>query len=120
MHRFLLAVLFAFLQTSRAFNCTIPPVFVDTHLRAVAGTEIFEYGAFIGFGTPTQNQSLWPSLTSNETSVAAVGFCQDSDLFDCANSTGGFYDFQQSNSYVPAIRNVLCRLTDILQMEAQS
>jgi hypothetical protein len=97
---FLLSLALLFIQTSWAFNCQISPVYVDIHLRAVHGTEDFEYGSFVGFGTPAQNQSLWPSITSNETSIADINFCQHSKFPNCQNSTGGFFNIDQSSSYV--------------------
>lgn len=75
------------------------PIYVDIHDRTVDGaTEDFQYGAFIGVAVPYQNQSLWPSLRRNETSFAAKGFCDESTLANCLNSTGGTVDFNASLS----------------------
>lgn len=75
-----------------AFDCSIPPIYVDLHKRAVRGTDEFQYGSFIGLGSPAQNQSLWPSLCHNETSVAFVSYCDRSDLPDCKRNTRGEFD----------------------------
>lgn len=81
-----------------AFNCSIPPIYVDIHKRAVHGTDVFQYGSFIGVGSPAQNQSLWPSLSQNETSVAYVDYCDHSTLLDCRDSTRGDFDPSQSST----------------------
>lgn len=90
-------VLFA--QSSFAFNCSISPIYVDIHKRAVHDSEVFQYGSFIGVGTPAQNHSLWPSLTQNQTSFGARTFCDgNSTLRDCDTSTGGFFESQLSTT----------------------
>jgi len=95
---FAATVLFA--QSTVAFNCTQPPIYVDIHRRAVHGTDKFQYGSFIGVGTPAQNQSLWPSLSQNHTSFAASTFCEDKNtsLADCTRSTRGNFDFDSSST----------------------
>lgn len=96
---FILMLLLAvpvFLHEASAFNCSQPPIYVDIHKRAVHGTDVFQYGSFIGIGSPAQNQSLWPSLSHNETTVAYVDFCDHSDLPDCKDSTRGNFDFGSS------------------------
>ncbi|OCK76380.1 acid protease [Lepidopterella palustris CBS 459.81] len=92
------SVLFA--QFTSAFNCSQPPIYVDIHKRVVHGTDIFQYGSFIGVGTPAQNQSLWPSLRQNQTSVASTQFCDNSTLVDCAQSTRGNFDTSLSTSWM--------------------
>ncbi|KAI9822503.1 MAG: hypothetical protein M1827_000222 [Pycnora praestabilis] len=94
-----------------AFNCSIPPVYVDIHKRAVHGTNDFEYGMFMGLGTPAQNQSLWLSLSSNETSVADVNFCQQGNITDCPDGTGGFFEPGLSTTWVP-INTSTVQVTD--------
>jgi hypothetical protein len=87
--------LYYYISSSDALNCSIPPVYVDIHLRAVNGTpdeNVFQYGSFVGVGSPAQNQSIWPSLRQNETTFALKGFCQSSKLANCDFSTGGFVD----------------------------
>ena len=83
-----------------AHNCSIPPVYVDIHKREVQGTDVYQYGSFIGAGSPAQNQSLWPSIRRNETSVARVDFCEQSILFDCLNSTRGNFNTADSTTLV--------------------
>jgi hypothetical protein len=92
-------VLFA--QSSVAFNCSIPPIYVDIHKRVTHFTDNFQYGSFVGVGTPAQNHSLWPSLSKNQTSFGASTFCEgNSTLRDCESSTGGFFNSRDSTSYV--------------------
>ena len=81
----------SFFAGALAFNCSIPPIYVDVHKRAVHGSNTFQYGSFVGVGTPAQNQSLWFTLSDNETSVADGDFCQQSNLTDCNNTSGGFF-----------------------------
>ncbi|KAF2265129.1 acid protease [Lojkania enalia] len=92
-------VLFA--QSTVAFNCSINPIYVDIHKRAVHGTDIFQYGSFIGVGTPAQNQSLWPSLSQNITSFASLSYCTNNSttLKECTKSTGGFFDASTSDTF---------------------
>ena len=90
-------VLFA--QSTVAFNCSKKPIYVDIHKRAVHDSPVFQYGSFIGLGTPAQNQSLWPSLAQNHTSFASHSYCNDnSTLKNCDRSTGGFFNHQDSTS----------------------
>jgi hypothetical protein len=90
-------VLFA--QSTVAFNCSKKPIYVDIHKRAVHDSPVFQYGSFIGLGTPAQNQSLWPSLAQNHTSFASHSYCNDnSTLKNCERSTGGFFNKQDSTS----------------------
>ncbi|KAI9807237.1 MAG: hypothetical protein M1825_005955 [Sarcosagium campestre] len=88
-----------FLTFTVAFDCTIQPIYIDIHKRAVHGTDDFEYGTFIGVGTPAQNQSLWVSLNHNETSVADQDYCNHSTLANCSSATGGFFEPDQSTSW---------------------
>lgn len=93
------SVLFA--QSTFAFNCSKKPIYVDIHKRAVHDSPVFQYGSFIGLGTPAQNNSLWPSLAQNHTSFASQEYCKgNSTLKDCNRSTGGFFNSQESTSYV--------------------
>ncbi|KAF2841523.1 acid protease [Patellaria atrata CBS 101060] len=94
-----LASLLGLAHLSLAFNCAIPPIYVDIHKRIVHGTNIFQYGSFIGVGTPAQNQSLWPSLKQNETSVAFFKFCQNSNLTNCEDSTNGNFETTESDTF---------------------
>ncbi|CAI6298799.1 unnamed protein product [Periconia digitata] len=90
-------VLFA--QSTLAFNCSRPPVYVDIHKRAVHDSPVFQYGSFIGVGSPAQNHSLWPSLSQNHTSFASLSYCSNSTLKDCDRSTGGFFQPRDSTSF---------------------
>ncbi|KAF2021155.1 acid protease [Aaosphaeria arxii CBS 175.79] len=90
-----------FAQAVLAFNCSIPPIYVDIHKRAVHDSPAFQYGSFIGLGTPAQNQSLWPSLSQNHTSFSSNTFCDNSTLKDCDRSTGGFYVKEDSSTFKP-------------------
>lgn len=88
-------------QSTVASNCTKKPIYVDIHKRAVHDSPVFQYGSFIGLGTPAQNQSLWPSLQQNHTSFASSDYCKDNTtLRNCDRSTGGFFSPQESTSYV--------------------
>jgi hypothetical protein len=93
-------LLFSTLTVSmaHAFNCSIPPIYVDMHKRAVHGTSAFEYGTFIGVGTAAQNQSLFPSIRFNETALTDIGYCNGNGTgFGCKdNTTGGFFEKSQS------------------------
>ncbi|KAL6706334.1 hypothetical protein ACN47E_005624 [Coniothyrium glycines] len=93
------SVLFA--QSTAAFNCSKKPVYVDIHKRAVHDSPAFQYGSFIGLGTPAQNNSLWPSLAQNHTSFASSNYCKDNTtLQNCDRSTGGFFAHQDSTTFV--------------------
>lgn len=97
---FYLSATVLFAQSSSALNCSIPPIYVDIHKRAVHDSNVFQYGSFIGVGTPAQNHSLWPSLTHNQTSFGARTFCDgNSTLRECETSTGGFFESQLSTTY---------------------
>jgi hypothetical protein len=73
------------------------PIYVDFHNRTVTGGgSIMQYGSFIGVGVPSQNQSIVPSFTRNETSFAAREFCSNSGISDCIDRTGGSVDFTAS------------------------
>ncbi|KAF2646707.1 hypothetical protein P280DRAFT_441000 [Massarina eburnea CBS 473.64] len=91
------AVLFA--QSTVAFNCSKAPIYVDIHKRAVHDSPVFQYGSFIGVGTPAQNHSLWPSLSRNQTSFASLNYCGNSTLRNCDTSTGGFFQPEDSTSF---------------------
>ncbi|KAF2095943.1 hypothetical protein NA57DRAFT_43748 [Rhizodiscina lignyota] len=90
---------FSAIQTASAFDCSIQPVYIDIHAREVHGTEVFQIGAFIGVGSPAQNQSLSPSLRQNQTSVASIDFCKNSKLANCSISTHGNFDESASSSW---------------------
>jgi hypothetical protein len=87
-------------QSTVAFNCSKPPIYVDIHKRAVHNSPVFQYGSFIGVGTPAQNHSLWPSLSQNHTSFAGKDYCNNSTLKDCADATGGTFITVESTRYV--------------------
>ncbi|KAF3009603.1 hypothetical protein E8E13_006811 [Curvularia kusanoi] len=96
-----------FVQSTVAFNCSIKPIYVDIHKRAVHDSPIFQYGSFIGVGTgetasatSAQNHSLWPSLIQNHMSFGAHDYCKKSNLSKCEESTGGFYSSNQSTTFV--------------------
>ncbi|EMD67342.1 hypothetical protein GGP41_007250 [Bipolaris sorokiniana] len=87
-------------QSTVASNCTKKPIYVDIHKRAVHDSPVFQYGSFIGLGTPAQNNSLWPSLQQNHTSFASSGYCKDNaTLKNCDRSTGGFFNFRDSTTF---------------------
>lgn len=94
-------VLFA--QSTVAFNCSIKPIYVDIHKRAVHDSPAFQYGSFIGVGTgetasatSAQNHSLWPSLSQNHMSFGSLDYCKKSSLSKCQDATGGFFSSNQS------------------------
>ncbi|KAI9725017.1 MAG: hypothetical protein M1812_000293 [Candelaria pacifica] len=97
--QFSIVLVASFIGTAFAFDCSILPIYVDIHKRAVAGTENFEYGSFTGVGSPAQNQSLWPSLSYNDTSMADVDYCKHSNFTDCEHHTGGYFDLRQSKTW---------------------
>jgi hypothetical protein len=102
-----------FVQSTVASNCSRAPIYVDIHKRAVHDSPIFQYGSFIGLGTPAQNQSLWPSLQQNHTSFAKDTYCKDnSTLKNCDKDTGGFFNPQDSTSYVTLQASVTVTSTD--------
>ncbi|EXJ60993.1 hypothetical protein A1O7_05146 [Cladophialophora yegresii CBS 114405] len=84
-------------------SCSIIPIYVDFHDRAVDGGINMQYGLFAGIGFPvSQNQSLWPSLSSNETTVASLDYCSNSPFADCLNRDHGFYSPDPSKNYTDA------------------
>ncbi|KAI9802325.1 MAG: hypothetical protein M1833_001831 [Piccolia ochrophora] len=93
------AVLALLTRATVSFNCSIRPIYVDFHVRPVHGSNDLEYGTFIGFGTPSQNESLAVSLNHNETSIADVDFCKQSTLFNCSSSSGGTFVPAESSSW---------------------
>ena len=92
-HHLLVHLLFLTLvsTTAWAFNCSIPPVYVDIHKRAVHGMAAFQYGSFVGAGTPAMNQSMWVSLRGNETTITGEGFCGASNVAGC-DERGAFFE----------------------------
>lgn len=53
-------------------------------IRVVDGqNETLSYGLFIGAGNPSQNQSLWPAIASNETRLASHDFCVQGSPANC-------------------------------------
>lgn len=73
-------------------NCSIVPIYVDFHVRAVDGGVNEQYGLFTGIGFPqSQNLSQWPSLSNNETTVAASDYCSGSPFDNCALHAHGYY-----------------------------
>ncbi|MBE7179927.1 MAG: hypothetical protein INR71_01760 [Terriglobus roseus] len=91
-------VAYVLAQTTFAQNCSREPIYMDVHVRRVQGSTAFQWGAFVGAGTPAQNQSSWPSLRQNQTSVASIAYCEHSALEDCQNATHGNYDPSASSS----------------------
>jgi hypothetical protein len=110
-------VLFA--QSTVAFNCSLKPIYVDIHKRAVHSSPVFQYGSFIGVGSGSdrtsgsgaQNHSLWPSLAQNHMSFASLSYCENSTLRECETSTGGFFDDEKSTTYVDTMRFKMTSLT---------
>ena len=80
-----------FVSAALAANCSVGPVFVDIHSRETDDNFNFQYGLFIGVGTPSQNQSLWPSLGHNESTFSDDAYCNSSPFAECSNQTHGFY-----------------------------
>ena len=73
-------------------RCSIGPIFVDFHVRAVDGGVNEQYGLFTGMGLPTsQNLSQWPSFSNNETTVASLDYCTGTSFADCLDHAHGFY-----------------------------
>lgn len=105
---FYLAVSVLLAQSTVAFNCSKAPIYVDIHRRAVHDSPVFQYGSFIGVGSPAQNHSLWPSLAQNHTSFAAPTFCGgNGTLRECDTSTGGFFNSKDSTTYVNGFGSTL-------------
>jgi hypothetical protein len=100
LSRLLLGVLALAARRALAFECRTPPIYVDLQRRPVGDSRQWHYGSSIGAGSPPQNQSVWPSLRQNDTSVAGIGFCRNSTLPDCDAKMGGDFDPGQSSSYV--------------------
>ena len=101
MAAFLGALLFASV-VGASNNCTIQPIFVDFHVRAVDGGVSEQYGLFTGVGsTASQNLSLWPSFSNNETTVGGLEYCTGSRFADCINHSHGFYSPELSQTWVP-------------------
>lgn len=96
---FLLLIL-THLPSNQAQNCHIPPIYVDVHDRSVIGSSSEQYGSFIGIGSRSQNQSLWPTFSRNETVIADIHFCEHSNISNCANNTRGFFDSTASSTWV--------------------
>ncbi|KAK5071640.1 hypothetical protein LTR64_004581 [Lithohypha guttulata] len=68
-------------------TCSDGWMFIDIHYRAVdAKAETYSYGLFIGAGTSSQNQSLWPSIAYNETRLASNDFCGSNSVAHCHES----------------------------------
>lgn len=80
------------------------PIYIDFHNRNVSDNDQnIQYGLFIGVGTPFQNQSLWPSISHNETTFSAPNFCEGNNNSQCIEQTHGFYDPEVSDTYVPLV-----------------
>ncbi|KAF2140240.1 uncharacterized protein K452DRAFT_230487 [Aplosporella prunicola CBS 121167] len=93
-------LLFWLTRASLTFNCSLGPIYVDMHKRAVHGTPVYQYGTFLGVGSPSQNQSLVPSLSHNEISVASIDYCKHSRLPHCVNETHGNFNFSESGTWL--------------------
>lgn len=61
----------------------------------------YSYGLFIGAGTGSQKQSLWPSLSHNETRLASHEFCGQNSPANCADPkyTHGHYGSDASTTW---------------------
>ncbi|KAL9106691.1 MAG: hypothetical protein Q9227_008343 [Pyrenula ochraceoflavens] len=94
-----LTLLACFGSTTVAFDCSLKPIYVDVHPRAVHALSTYEYGSFIGLGSPAQNLSLWPSIENNETSVAGLGICDGDSDAKCGDKTGGLFSISESTSF---------------------
>ncbi len=82
-------------------SCSIVPIYIDFHDRAVDGGINTQYGLFSGIGFPSsQNQSIWPSLSNNETTVASLDYCSSSPFHDCLDHAHGFYSPDLSEKWV--------------------
>jgi hypothetical protein len=88
----------ALARLTLAFECRTPPIYVDLQKRQVGGNGQWHYGSSIGAGSPPQNQSVWPSLRQNDTSVPMAGYCKNSTYQDCELKMGGEFDPGNSNS----------------------
>lgn len=78
----------------------IKPIYIDFHDRHVNNSlSQIQYGLFVGVGTPSQNQSLWPSLMHNETTFSSPDFCDNSDNPKCQEQTHGVYRPESSDTY---------------------
>ena len=89
-----------FIASTVAFNCSILPIYIDIHDRSVAASGIEEYGTFIGIGTPSQNQSFWPALSHNETTLAGTRFCSQGSSSSCQDNSHSIFAPELSSSYV--------------------
>jgi len=80
-------------------NCSITPIFVDFHDRAVDGGINEQYGLFTGIGNPiSQNLSQWPSFSNNETTIGNLEYCSNSVFEDCISRSHGFYEPELSKA----------------------
>jgi hypothetical protein len=91
-----LVLLFSLAQVVYSFNCSIPPIYVDIHKRAVHDSDLKQYGLFVGLGTPSQNFSMWPSLVHNETAFASNDFCTSTSPSTCLNNSHGLFQTELS------------------------
>lgn len=95
----LICIIAAFiLPCTSGQSCKGPPIYVDIHPRAVAGSNHFEYGAFMGLGHQIQRLSLWPSLGDEGLFVADVDFCSTSSSPECPTNTHGFFNPEGSTT----------------------
>ena len=98
MAAFLGALLFIS-AVAAANDCSIIPIYVDFHNRAVDGGISEQYGLFTGIGFPvSQNLSHWPSLSNNETTVGSLDYCSGSPFKDCVTHSHGFYEPELSET----------------------
>ena len=80
----------------------VTPIYIDFHDRNVNNSETqIQYGLFVGVGTPSQNQSLWPSLMHNETTFSSPALCDTSNNPTCLEQTHGTYRPEDSDTYGP-------------------
>lgn len=81
-------------------TCQDSWLFVDIHNRLTDGKpDFYQYGLFMGVGTPSQNMSLWPSLSHNESRLASYRFCEGSTVPDCLESTHARFESTGSSSW---------------------
>lgn len=79
----------------------LKPVYIDFHDRNVSNNnQNNQYGLFIGIGTPSQNQSLWPSISHSEMTFSSPELCDNNDNSGCREQTHGFYSPEDSETYV--------------------
>lgn len=87
-------------------NCSITPLYIDIHNRPVNAGLNIQYGMFIGVGTPSQNLSLWPDFSRNETTLAGVDYCLNTPDVNCGNETHGYFVEAVSQTFVKSLQQL--------------